>query len=140
VTVIYPFLPPNRITENVVDEARACLTAIDAFECTFSHVAWFGQEVVWLAPDPDAPFRTLTELVWRHFPECPPYGGAHPNSIPHLTVGSTRLGELADMKRAVIDVQGKLPIRAQVDRVHLIAGANAPGSWRTVAEFALPSA
>jgi 2'-5' RNA ligase superfamily protein len=139
VTVVYPFLPPDRITEAVVDGLREVLTRVDAFECVFSQVAWFGQEVVWLDPDPAEPFRALTESVWRRFPECPPYGGAHPEVIPHLTVGSTRLGDLSALRRAALDVQAKLPVRGEIDQVRLIAGNADTGSWRTVVEFPLAS-
>ncbi|MFF3547484.1 2'-5' RNA ligase family protein [Streptomyces platensis] len=140
VTVLYPFVAPDRITENVIDDVQACLATIPAFTCMFSHVAWFGQDVMWLAPDPDAPFRALTEVVVRKFPECPPYRGAHLDPTPHLTVGSTHLADLAGMQRAATDLQAKLPIHARIDRVRLIAGADTPGSWRTVSEFALPPA
>jgi 2'-5' RNA ligase len=140
VTVVYPFLPPGRITEAVVDDLQEVLTQVASFDCVFSQVAWFGQEVAWLAPDPGEPFRVLTELVWRKFPECPPYGGAHLELVPHLTLGSTRLGSLAALRRAATDVQAKLPIRGEVDRVRLIAGNAGAGSWRTVVEFALARA
>ncbi|MEO6088378.1 MAG: 2'-5' RNA ligase family protein, partial [Umezawaea sp.] len=85
------------------------------------------------------PFRALTELVWRRFPECPPYGGAYPDVVPHLTVGSTRLGDLSALRRAALDVKAKLPVRGEIDRVHLIAGNAGAGSWRTVIEFPLAS-
>jgi hypothetical protein len=137
VTVLYAFLPPERITEPLIEEVRACVSTIPAFVCAFSRVAWFGQEVVWLAPDPDAPFLALAESLWRRFPECPPYGGVHPGSTPHLTVGSTRLGDLAGLQRAAVEVAAELPIHTQVDQVRLIAGTDAAGSWHTVAEFAL---
>lgn len=137
VTVLYPFLTPERITQDVIDDARASLATIPSFTCTFSRVAWFGQDVVWLAPDPDAPFRALTEAVVRQFPECPPYQGAHPDPTPHLTVGSTHLADLPGMRWAATDLAAQLPIEARVHRVRLIAGNDAPGSWRTVSEFAL---
>jgi hypothetical protein len=121
----------------VVGELRDLLAPVGSFPCAFSRVAWFGQDVVWLAPDPAEPFRALTDLVWTRFPECPPYGGAHPEVIPHLTIGSTRRGELAALRRAAADVRGQLPVRAGVDRVRLIAGTMGARSWRTVAEFAL---
>ncbi|MEO6082556.1 MAG: 2'-5' RNA ligase family protein, partial [Umezawaea sp.] len=60
VTVVYPFLSPDRITEAVVDDLREVLTRVGSFECAFSQVAWFGQDVVWLGPDPAEPFRALT--------------------------------------------------------------------------------
>ncbi|WP_245589752.1 2'-5' RNA ligase family protein [Amycolatopsis balhimycina] len=140
VTIIYPFLPPDKITEAVIGELRDLLAPAGSFPCVFSRVSWFAQDVVWLAPDPAEPFRALTRLVWSRFPECPPYGGAHPEVIPHLTVGSTRRGELSALRRAAADVRGQLPVRADVDRVRLIAGTMGVRSWRTVAEFALAGA
>ena len=140
VTVVYPFLAPDQVTDAVVADVRAVLAGAKSFECAFSRVAWFSQEVLWLAPEPAEPFRALTELVWRRFPECPPYGGAYPDVIPHLTVGSTRLGDLAALRRAAVDVEAKLPISAAIDRVCLIAGNATAGSWRTVVEFMLAGA
>ncbi|WP_244211162.1 2'-5' RNA ligase family protein [Amycolatopsis kentuckyensis] len=137
VTVLYPFLPPGRITAAVVGELAAAVAGTGAFECVFSRIAWFGREVLWLAPDPAGPFRALTGRVWRRFPECPPYGGEHPDVIPHLTIGGTRRADAAALERAAAEVAAELPIRAGVDRVRLIAGSAHAGSWRTVAEFGL---
>jgi len=138
VTVLYPFVEPGRVTERVIDDVRACLAGAAAFTCSFSQVAWFGQDVVWLAPDPDGPFRALTELAGRQFPECLPYRGEHPDPTPHLTVGSAHLADLAGMQRAAAELTPKLPVSAHIDRVRLMAGPDEPGSWSTVAEFALP--
>ncbi|MFJ8348790.1 2'-5' RNA ligase family protein [Streptomyces sp. NPDC094153] len=140
ITVLYPFLMPDRITKSVIDDLRACLATVPAFTCTFSQVAWFGQDVMWLAPDPDAPFRALTEAGVRQFPECPPYRGAHPDPTPHLTVGSTHLADLPSMQQAATELEAELPIQARIDRVRLIAGSDTPGSWHTVSEFTLPTA
>ncbi|ADJ45825.1 hypothetical protein AMES_4001 [Amycolatopsis mediterranei S699] len=137
VTVLYPFLAPERITAAVIDELDEVLARTGSFECVFSRVAWFGRDVVWLAPDPAGPFRALTERVWRRFPECPPYGGAQPEVVPHLTIGSTRRAGTAALERAAAEVGAMLPIAAGIDRVRLIAGSSSPGSWRTVAEFAV---
>ena len=43
-------------------------------------------DVVYLAPEPDAPFRRLTAALASAFPDYPPYEGAHEEVIPHLTV------------------------------------------------------
>jgi hypothetical protein len=137
VTVLYPFVEPGRITADVIDSAGACLSAVPRFTCRFVQVAWFGQDVVWLAPEPDGPFRSLTQAARRQFPQYLPYRGKHPDPTPHLTVGSARLADLAGMQRAAAELRSKLPIEAHVDRVQLIAGGEAPGSWSTVAEFAL---
>ncbi|MEV8313356.1 2'-5' RNA ligase family protein [Streptomyces sp. NPDC059900] len=137
VTVLYPFVPPEQITQNLLDDVRTSLAPLPAFTCRFSGVAWFGQEVMWLAPEPDAPFRELTRSVWAGFPGCPPYRGAHRDPTPHLTVGSTHLADVADLRRAALELRAKLPVHARIDSVRLIAGGGTPGSWRTVAEFRL---
>lgn len=136
VTVLYPFLPPDRITADTVAVLGEVVRArVSAFECDFTSVEWFGDDVVWLAPEPSEPFRALTLAVWDRFPECPPYSGAFPEVVPHLTVGSTRLGDRADLVRAAEAVRGRLPFRVTVDRVRLIAGTDSASSWRTVAEW-----
>jgi hypothetical protein len=43
---------------------------------------WFGEHVLWPAPEPDTPFRALTSAVWGAFPRHPPYGGAHREVLP----------------------------------------------------------
>jgi hypothetical protein len=137
VTVLYPFVAPEHITEAVIDDVAACLATVPAFTCNFSRIAWFGQEVVWLAPEPDAGFRALTKQVVDQFPECPPYRGAIAAPTPHLTVGSAHLADFIAMQRAAAEIEVKLPIRCQVDRVHLMVGSNVPGSWRSASGFML---
>ena len=42
--------------------------------------------VVYLAPEPGEPFVEMTRTFSRYWPEHPPYEGAYPDTIPHLTV------------------------------------------------------
>ena len=42
--------------------------------------------MVYLAPEPAAPFVALTEAVGAEFPGFPPYGGAFDEVVPHLTI------------------------------------------------------
>jgi len=96
----------------------------------FARCEWFGQDVLWLAPEPDDPFRELIDAVWRSFPQHPPYGGAPGAPIPHLTVGERKLGTVRALRGAATAVSAVLPVRARVDRALLIAvPANlAPGA------------
>ncbi len=129
VTVCYPFVPPAEARDVI-----AALPSVPAFECTFREVRWFGDDVVWLAPEPEEPFRALTAEVLRRFPDHPPYGGRFGDPIPHLTVGSTRLGTYPDLREAGDVVNERLPVTVTIDRMLLIAGTDAPDSWQTVAE------
>jgi 2'-5' RNA ligase len=139
VTVLYPFVPPSRIGARTMDEITAALAGISAFECAFSEVKWFGDEVVWLEPKPDEHFRALTNAMWKRFPAHPPYAGEHPDTVPHLTVVDRRTGDPDGRRKAAADLAGVLPIHARIDRVRLVAGDDEHGPWRTVAEFTLPS-
>jgi len=137
VTVLYPFMPPDRIGDGVITTLLPVVAAVAAFRCTFSHVRWFDDDAALLAPEPDAPFRALTMAVWDRFPDYPPYGGTYPDPIPHLTIGHAPTADLAGMRLAAADVERELPVHAWIDRVLLIAGTDAPGSWSTLTECPL---
>lgn len=115
----------------------ATLGDFPAFACCFAQTRWFGDEVLWLDPDPAEPFRALTAAVWAAFPQHPPYAGAHAVVTPHLTVGESRARGRAALHAAERSVQAGLPLSTQIDRVLLIAGAQAPDSWRVLQEFRL---
>ncbi len=133
VTVVYPFTPPP-VGAETLERLTGALADVRPFECEFATVQWFGDEVVWLAPEPDRPFRDMTAAVWRAFPDHPPYEGQFDDPIPHLTVGHI---DLPAMRKAAADLAPKLPVRAFVDRVWVMEGTDAPDSWRMVAEISL---
>ena len=99
--------------------------------------AWFGRDVLWLAPRPAERFRALTRAVSAAFLSYLPYGGACPDAVPHLTVGDRPTGGAADLRAAETELVRDLPITARISLVWLMTGTTAPGSWRTMAELAL---
>jgi 2'-5' RNA ligase len=135
VTVVYPFLPPDRLGPAELQRLGDAVRSVPAFAVSFTEVRWFDDAVVWLAPDPPDGFRALTDAVWGAFPECPPYGGEHDGSTPHLTIGHD--ADAADLAAAGAAVAARLPITAAVGAAHLLHGRPAPGAWRTVAELPL---
>jgi hypothetical protein len=137
VTVLYPFVPPSAITPSVVDALAGAVASVSVFGCDFGDTAWFGEDVLWLAPRPEAPFLALTRAVCAAFPGYLPYGGAYPDPTPHLTIGDRPAGGVAELRAAEAAVRPYLPIRAQVSRVWLMTGRPSPGSWRTLAELPL---
>jgi hypothetical protein len=137
VTVLFPFVPPAAITPAVVDALAVAVASVDAFGCEFAVASWFGEDVLYLAPRPDEPFRALTGAVCAAFPGYLPYGGAFGDTIPHLTVGERPAGGVADLRVAEAAVLPLLPVQAQVSRVWLMAGSAVSGSWHTLAELPL---
>ena len=136
VTVLFPFLPPARIDEKVLDVLGRVAAGVPAFFLTLDRLGWFGQRVVWLAPDPAEPFQQLTAAVTARFPEALPYEGAFAEVIPHLTIGEDHPVET--LTAAGEAVRPHLPIRARVDTLRLVTGRREPGeSWLTRALFPL---
>jgi hypothetical protein len=98
---------------------------------------WFGDDVLWLAPEPDAPFRELTRSVVAAFPAHRPYGRLYDEATPHLTVGELRLGSADELAAAERAVRALLPIHGRVARAVVLAGRPEPDSWRPVGDFPL---
>jgi 2'-5' RNA ligase len=138
VTVVFPFLAPDVVDDDVLAALRATIGAVPRFTTALRSLGWFEERVVYLAPDPDDGFRRLIHAVWQRFPDAPPYGGAHPDVVPHLTIGHDH--DPGVLRRAGDAVTPHLPIAVAVHTVRLLHGTDEPGSWTTVAEFALGTA
>jgi hypothetical protein len=138
-SIVYPFVPPAAVDGDVLARLTDAVGTVPAFDCAFPSTAWFGDDVLWLAPDPAAPFLRLIEAVVGAFPAHLPYGGIYDDPVPHLTVGERRLGRSAELKAAEEAVRVHLPLRARVDRAVLLAGRRERDSWVPVAEFGLGS-
>ena len=90
-TVLFPFVSPDAIDSTVVEMLPDAMASARTFDSEFPRTGWFEQDVLWLAPVPAGPFRTLTSAVHTAFPSFPPFGGAYPDAAPHLTIGHRRL-------------------------------------------------
>jgi 2'-5' RNA ligase len=137
VTILFPFVAPSAITGATITALADAVGSVTAFDCEFPATAWFGQEVVWLAPQPAEPFRALTRAVSAAFPDYPPYGGGYDDVVPHLTIGYRPAGEVTELLEAEADVLRWLPVQAHISRVWLMTGRAATGSWQTIAELPL---
>jgi hypothetical protein len=140
-TVLYPFLPPPLIDDDVLASLRGLFAGVPAFAFTLDRVAWFDDAVVFLAPADPAPFRALTGLAFAAFPSCPPYGGRHSEVIAHLTIGDQ--GGRAALAAAAAAVAPFLPVEATASEVVLMGGPPwddpliSPGQWHRLASFPL---
>jgi hypothetical protein len=137
VTILYPFVLPDAITSEVIDLAAAAVASVPAFECTFARTSWFGEDVLWLAPEPDQPFRALTTALHAAFPQYPPFGGIYAEVVPHLTIGARPPGGPAMLEAAEAEVWPALPVRTFVSRAWLMTGTQAAASWQVAAELPL---
>ena len=109
VTLLYPFMPAEALTDDVRAEIARLVVEQPAFPFALTRVERWP-DVVWLAPEPAAPFRRLTERLATAFPDYPPYGGIHDEVIPHLAAGAV----LAECARRGLGVPIRLEAEAHV--------------------------
>ena len=134
-TVLYPFLPPG-LPPAVMARLAALFGELAPFDYSLAELRRFPG-VLYLAPEPDAPFRLLTRRLAEAFPEFPPYGGKFADVVPHLT-----LAQFADEDRletVAADFQAacgpRLPLALRAEGVALMD--NDQGAWRVCATFRL---
>lgn len=136
VTVLYPFVPPDRIGRDTHDALRELVTSIAPFSAELRAVAAFGDGVVYLAPEPAAAFRVLTAAVWARFPTHPPYEGRFDDVVPHLTVADAAGEPGRDLRREVDGaLAGRLPLPFRVTALSLFVSSG--GRWSSTARFRL---
>lgn len=129
-TLLHPFLPPQRVHRGVLRRAAAALARVRPFAFRLAAVGRFPGSVH-LIPDPAEPFAAMTDALGRAFPDFPPYGGVHATIVPHLTVGASDDGvdlDAAEAQARAVLASG--PIDAACRHVALL-GRQA-GRWRTL--------
>ena len=110
ITILFPFVAPDRLDDAAVATLRRLMTTTASFPFQLTRTAWFGDTTLWLAPEPAAPFKQLTDLVVEAFPGYPPYARQFAEVVPHLTIGDeTGLELLLEAER---HVRQHLPINA----------------------------
>ena len=89
-------MPAMAIDTQVANTLAAAIASVSRFDATCATTGWFGDDVLWLDPQPSDGFRGLTSAVVAAFPSYLPYSGEYDDVIPHLTVGHDAVDELRD--------------------------------------------
>jgi hypothetical protein len=142
VTVLWPFVPPRTLTRSSRDAVGRLFAMFEPFDFELSATARFPEGVLYLVPQPAAPFSAMIEAVWQRFPEHPPYGAAFDTIIPHLTVADCSASDLCDdaeanLRAAEAAVAPGLPIRGRVEEIWLMTLAE---RWTLAERFRLGGA
>jgi hypothetical protein len=133
VTLLYPFTPAASLGPGVMASVERVLAGAPAFDVDFREVRRFEPDVhapngvIWLAPEPPAPFLSLIDRLSKAFPGYPPYGGAFEEVVPHLTIADD---EATRMDSNAAEAARCLPFRRRVTHAALIV-EGADGRWRT---------
>lgn len=135
VTILYPFVQPERLTAARLAAVAEVAAAHRPFRTRFVRVAAFPT-AIYLDPEPDEPFRALTAAFEARFPDHPPYGGRFDDVVPHLTIAMGEPSELDGLAdRIAADLGPRLPLEVRVADLGLLVSAET--SWSRRATFRL---
>jgi 2'-5' RNA ligase len=132
VTLLYPFAPREELTDAVRAQARELFATQRPFELELTRLAMWP-EVVYAVPEPDDVLRACMRGVFERFPQWPPYGGIHPDVMPHAT-----LGEEVDAAAVYPEIERRLahelPRRYSITEATLLEEVTAE-RWRERERF-----
>jgi len=124
VTILFPFLRPDRLDPGVDEALREISAGVEPFEVRFARIGRFPA-TTWLVPEPVEPFVRLTDAVVARWPDHPPYEGAYAEVVHHLTVADG--APPAVHERLARELPPRLPIVDRVTEVTL--SARRSGRW-----------
>ena len=121
ITLLYPFLRERDLQDTAKEKLDALFRQHAAFSFSLTKMARF-RGVLYLAPEPAAPFITLTQAIWAQFPDHPPYGGRFSRITPHLQLAQDDDEAALDRWEAGFLAQHgpDLPQHCHATAVHLI--------------------
>lgn len=138
ITVLYPFMPPDEISSDVLRKAKMALNTVPSFEFSLASVGRFAT-TAYLSPAPPEPFIALTTALAECFPMYRPYAGAYESVVPHLTVAH---GSAENAHSAAVELEHRLfvsePIQTRCTSVALLE--NSSGRWKQMHAFDLAEA
>lgn len=134
VTVLYPFMPPDHVDEQVIETLRGIALSVPRFAYRLAETRRFPV-ALYLAPDPDESYSALIDAVHHTFPEYPPFEGKFATVVPHVTVAhgdEALLCEIEVELRIALPASGVPAICSE-----LILIENSSGRWEPMRAFPL---
>lgn len=118
ITLIYPFMPPELISEEALTSFADFFDGFAplSFELT---IGWFGREVLLLVPTPSADLVALTDAVLARWREYPYYAGAYDTIEPHLSLG---FGDAELLEPIAAALEPSTPLTVNAAAVSLLVG------------------
>ena len=124
ITLLYPFLPEQSLSQETLDELSKLCTSFKPVEVTFTKTGRFP-EVLYLVPEPAHPLKHMTLAIAERWPDFPPYAGQFAEIVPHLTVA---IGGAEILAAADAELRMHLPVSATLDHAQLLTSDGS--RWR----------
>lgn len=124
ITALGPFLPVDLVDDVACEAIAEIVKGTAAFDFTLTVIDTFPNGIIHLLPEPEGPFRRLTEALVSAFPQCPPYAGEFADVRPHLTLDArsdkVSVGSTAQLLGDLVPAHCRAE---RLDLVHYTPGA-----------------
>ena len=135
VTILFPLVPAAVVDDGLLAQLRVLFAPLAPFAYELATVESFPG-VVWLAPQPSAPFHALIARTRAAFPDHPPYDDPALEPVPHCTIGVE--GDPVGLEAMLDEVRAglgpNLPISCEADSAWLLEEGG-DGTWSRRASF-----
>lgn len=133
ITVLYPFIPPIRATQQTRDELAQLAAETDRFSVTITSLAQY-EITTYLDLEPEAPIQALTHHIFDHWPNYPPYGDIDLYIQPHMALAQGVIP--SDVEATALPY---LPVNAEITHLTMMV-RRWSGRWMIDSEFPLRTA
>jgi len=130
-TLLYPFV--KNMCESVHIRLVRTFSRCTAFDIQLDRVGTFGN-VVWLGTSTPDQMLALSQVLWKAFPDLPPYNGQIDDPQPHVTIAEipdsdARLQLVCYLQQGLAQYG---PTTVLVNRIS-VTGARTPcGRWQVI--------
>jgi hypothetical protein len=133
-TLLYPWLPVESLTEGGVAELRSFFAARPPLEFDLVRVDEFPGLVAYAVPEPDEELRATMRALWALFPDFPPYGRPGFDPPPHATLARLDVPPPRTLEQVTRRVEGLFPARFVASEATLMEEYE-PDRWQVRATF-----
>jgi hypothetical protein len=129
ITLLYPWLPVDRLTDADVGGLADFFATRRPFAFELTRVAEFPGAVVYGVPEPEDELRDLMRSLWSRYPGLPPYGQRGSDPPPHATLARLDVPPPRTLAGVRDRVAGLLPARFVAEEATLMDELE-PDVWR----------
>ena len=119
-TLLYPWIPQERVTAEDLQTVRAFFAARPPLEFDLVAVAEFPGAVAYAVPNPDEALRQTMRALWELYPNYPPYSQPGNDPPPHVTLGPLEGDYAITTEQARTRVEPLLPVHCRVTAATLM--------------------
>jgi 2'-5' RNA ligase len=139
ITLLSPFLAPAEIIPEVHERIATAVADTPAFTVTLNRTGWFGDRILYLAPEPVASILGLVSRLRETFSEVDTYWEHFGVVKPHVTVADAELAGGPERLKAIErEIVPQLPLVFEVREITLMQRLRpSPAPWDVQGTYAL---